>query len=126
MREEAEIIGLESDEPEEGKGNRGAFNREPIRISENPSALLSVEGFALYVGRTKRAIEEMVKSGKLPVHYMVDPAKPGGHAQTWINREDWDEFARQLVQNAPPEWHEWKNRFSYAKKSRARNSHSAR
>ncbi|TBL46460.1 hypothetical protein EYY99_02985 [Hafnia alvei] len=122
MREKAEILESESGEQTEDKGARAAFNRDPIRISENPSALLSIEGFALYVGRTKRAIEEMAKSGKLPVHYMVDPSKPGGHAQTWINREDWDEFARQLVQNAPPEWHEWKNRFSYSKKPHARSN----
>lgn len=146
MREEAEILELESSkscaeleeiqsEPEEmqveqgevkpAKKPRAAFDRDVIRISENPSVLISIEGFALYVGRTKRAIEEMVKDEKLPAYYMVNPLTPGGHAQTWINREEWDEFARQLVQKAPPEWHEWKNRFTYTKKKRVRKNEAA-
>ena len=45
--------------------------RKSIQISERPSDLLSKEGFALYIGKTPRAVAEMAKAGKLPAFYIV-------------------------------------------------------
>lgn len=55
--------------------------RKSIQISERPSDLLSKEGFALYIGKTPRAVAEMAKAGKLPAFYMTDPLKPRGKAE---------------------------------------------
>ncbi|MEL2703857.1 Cox family DNA-binding protein [Escherichia coli] len=55
-----------------------------IKLAAAPSDLLSKEGFALYIGKTPRAVAEMAKAGKLPAFYMTDPLKPGGHAELWI------------------------------------------
>lgn len=52
-----------------------------IKLAAAPSDLLSKEGFALYIGKTPRAVAEMAKAGKLPAFYMTDPLKPGGHAE---------------------------------------------
>ncbi|WP_214294323.1 Cox family DNA-binding protein, partial [Escherichia coli] len=52
--------------------------------------------------------------------YMTDPLKPGGHAELWINRREWDKYAAQLVDEAPTEWHDWKNRISYSKSRHGR------
>lgn len=95
------------------KGKRAA-----VKIADKPSDLLSKEGFALYVGKTPRAVAEMAKAGKLPAFYMTDPLKPGGNAELWVNRREWDEYAAQLVAQAPSEWHDWKSRIG-VHKSRA-------
>ncbi|MBP2846363.1 regulatory phage cox family protein [Dickeya dadantii] len=95
-------------------------SRRQIRLSEKPADLLSKEGFALYVGKTPAAIVAMAKAGKLPAFYMADPLNPGGHAELWINRREWDSYAAQLVDGAPPEWHGWKDRISANKRARAK------
>ncbi|EEY5833076.1 TPA: Cox family DNA-binding protein [Escherichia coli] len=94
--------------------------RKSIQISERPSDLLSKEGFALYIGKTPRAVAEMAKAGKLPAFYMTDPLKPRGKAELWVNRREWDKYAAQLVEEAPTEWHDWKNRISYSKSRHGR------
>lgn len=86
-----------------------------IQLAQSPSDLLSKEGFALYIGKTPRAVVEMAKAGKLPAFYMTDPLKPGGKAELWVNRREWDEYAAQLVAQAPTEWHDWKSRISCTK-----------
>ena len=91
-----------------------------IKLAATPSDLLSKEGFALYIGKTPRAVAEMAKAGKLPAFYMTDPLKPGGHAELWINRREWDKYAAQLVDEAPTERHDWKNRISYSKSRHGR------
>ncbi|WP_208950136.1 Cox family DNA-binding protein [Rahnella sp. ChDrAdgB13] len=88
---------------------------DTIKLSTTPSDLLSKEGFALYVGKTPNAVVCMAKAGKLPSFYMVDPLKPGGNAELWINRKEWDKYAAQLVETAPAEWHGWKDRLSAGK-----------
>ncbi|WP_391487677.1 Cox family DNA-binding protein [Leclercia tamurae] len=93
-----------------------------IKLSPAPSDLLSKEGFALYIGKTPRAVVEMAKAGKLPAFYMTDPLKPGGKAELWVNRREWDKYAAQLVEEAPTEWHDWKNRISYGKSGRSRSA----
>ncbi|MBD3064681.1 hypothetical protein ID150_17300 [Escherichia coli O157:H7 str. EC10] len=94
--------------------------RDSIKLAADPSDLLSKEGFALYIGKTPRAVAEMARAGKLPAFYMTDPLKPGGHAELWINRREWDKYAAQLVDEAPTEWHDWKNRISYSKSRHGR------
>lgn len=97
-----------------------SVKQKGVRISEHPSDLLSKEGFALYIGKTPRAVAEMAKDGKLPAFYMTDPLKPGGKAELWVNRREWDKYAARLVQDAPTEWHDWKNRISYSKSAQGR------
>lgn len=99
-----------ADEQQEKK-NRKSPERDEVKLSENPSALLSKEGFALYIGKTVDAIVSMAKASKLPAIYMADPLNPGGNAELYIDREEWDKACRQLVESAPPEWHDWKNRL---------------
>lgn len=105
-------IGQELSIPEKAK-------RATVKLADEPSDLLSKEGFALYIGKTPRAVAEMAKAGKLPAFYMADPMKPGGNAELWVNRREWDKYAAQLVDDAPAEWHEWKNRISACKAVRA-------
>ncbi|MDO2452482.1 Cox family DNA-binding protein [Enterobacter asburiae] len=95
-------------------------SKNRIKLASAPSDLLSKEGFALYIGKTPRAVVEMAKAGKLPAFYMTDPLKPGGKAELWVNRREWDKYAAQLVEEAPTEWHDWKNRISYGKSGRGR------
>ncbi|EJI2593854.1 hypothetical protein NEK83_004604 [Salmonella enterica] len=109
--EQNDEIGQEISVPEKSK-------RDAIRLAVKPSDLLSKEGFALYIGKTPRAVVEMAKAGKIPAFYMTDPLKPGGKAELWVNRREWDEYAARLVEEAPDEWHEWKNRISYSKPSK--------
>ncbi|CAM3264939.1 MULTISPECIES: Cox family DNA-binding protein [Yersinia] len=102
--------------------NGDFLSKKTIRLSEKPANLLSKEGFALYVGKTVTAVVSMAKAGKLPAFYMADPSKPGGHAELWISRSEWDKYAEQLVEDAPSEWHGWKDRISAKKPGRGHRS----
>ena len=93
--------------------------RDAIKLAASPSDLLSKEGFAQYVGKTPNAVACMAKAGKLPAFYMADPLKPGGYAELWVNRKEWDRYAAQLVESAPAEWHGWKERLSAGKPKKA-------
>lgn len=99
--------------------------RDAVKLAANPSDLLSKEGFALYIGKTASAVVSMAKAGKLPSFYMVDPLNPGGNAELWINRKEWDKNAAQLVEAAPEEWHGWKDRLSAGKPRRGKRGRTA-
>lgn len=115
MQDEAKT--LDVDELIESQTKR---KKDAIRLAENPSDLLSAEGFALYIGKTRRAVADMAREGKLPAFYMADPLKPGAQAELWINRKEWDRYAAQLAESAPEEWHGWKDRISAGKPKRGR------
>ncbi|RQM37226.1 Cox family DNA-binding protein [Erwinia psidii] len=119
---EAQEVAENPDGQEASKGITKTRKREMVRLSESPSDLLSKEGFAMYVGKTTNAVVCMAKAGKLPAFYMADPLKPGGYAELWINRREWDKYAAQLVESAPEEWHYWKNRISANKPGRSRQT----
>lgn len=114
---EAETLHLVSTEDAIGDVEK-SMQRRPVALSVTPSELLSKEGFALYVGKTTTAVVAMAKAGKLPAFYMADPTKPGGNAELWVHKGEWDKYARQLVDSAPEEWHDWKNRISANKPRR--------
>ncbi|WP_145491536.1 Cox family DNA-binding protein [Yersinia rohdei] len=113
MSDDAKTIGSEN-----FLENGDNSEKRAVRISEKPANLLSKEGFALYVGKTVAAVVAMAKAGKLPAFYMADPSKPGGHAELWISRSEWDKYAEQLVEDAPSAWHGWKDRISASKPGR--------
>lgn len=96
--------------------------RGAIKLAVTPSDLLSKEGFAQYIGKTTSAVIAMAKTGKLPAFYMADPSKPGGYAELWVNRKEWDKYAAQLVESAPAEWHGWKDRLSAGKPNKHRGA----
>ncbi|HDL7105592.1 TPA: hypothetical protein PXM46_003861 [Yersinia enterocolitica] len=116
MSDEAKTI----DETTEAKTRTGKPVKEEIRLSVNPSDLLSKEGFALHIGKTVGAVVAMAKAGKLPAFYMADPLKPGSQAELWINRREWDDHAKQLVDTAPAAWHGWKDRINVSKPGKGR------
>lgn len=118
MQEEAKML----DDSDAAQDKKVKPIREEVRLSENPSNLLSKEGFALYIGKTVLAVVAMAKAGKLPAVYMADPINPGGNAELWINRKEWDEYAEQLAESAPAEWHGWKDRISASKPGRGRRN----
>ncbi|EIF0348863.1 hypothetical protein LD415_002283 [Salmonella enterica] len=93
------------------KPKRKPPEREEIRLAEKPSRLISKEGFALYIGKTVDAVVAMAKANKAPAIYMADPLKPNGNAELYFDREEWDDACKQLVESAPPEWHDWRNRL---------------
>ncbi|AXC68548.1 hypothetical protein DOE63_25720 [Salmonella enterica subsp. diarizonae serovar 59:z10:-] len=110
----AASIAVEEATPEQvkdAKPKRKTPEREEIKLAKNPAKLISKEGFALYIGKTVDAVVAMAKADKAPAIYMADPLNPGGYAELYFDREEWDEACRQLVENAPPEWHDWRNRL---------------
>lgn len=105
------VAGEAAAEEQAAKKTRKAPEREEIRLAKNPAKLISKEGFALYIGKTVDAVVAMAKAAKAPAIYMADPLNPGGNAELYFDREEWDEACRQLVESAPPEWHDWRNRL---------------
>ncbi|AXD93634.1 hypothetical protein DS509_16885 [Salmonella enterica subsp. diarizonae] len=105
------VAGEAAAEEQAAKKTRKSPEREEIRLAKNPAKLISKEGFALYIGKTVDAVVAMAKAAKAPAIYMADPLNPGGNAELYFDREEWDEACRQLVESAPPEWHDWRNRL---------------
>ncbi|EAA5440575.1 hypothetical protein HX37_20050 [Salmonella enterica] len=105
------VAGEAATEEQATKKTRKSPEREEIRLAKNPAKLISKEGFALYIGKTVDAVVAMAKAAKAPAIYMADPLNPGGNAELYFDREEWDEACRQLVESAPPEWHDWRNRL---------------
>lgn len=105
------VAGEAAAEEQAVKKTRKSPEREEIRLAKNPAKLISKEGFALYIGKTVDAVVAMAKAAKAPAIYMADPLNPGGNAELYFDREEWDEACRQLVESAPPEWHDWRNRL---------------
>ncbi|HFW5272131.1 TPA: Cox family DNA-binding protein [Salmonella enterica subsp. enterica serovar Bullbay] len=105
------VAGEAAAEEQAAKKPRKSPEREEIRLAKNPAKLISKEGFALYIGKTVDAVVAMAKAAKAPAIYMADPLNPGGNAELYFDREEWDEACRQLVESAPPEWHDWRNRL---------------
>ncbi|EKS6153684.1 hypothetical protein QCB07_001775 [Salmonella enterica] len=105
------VVGEAAIEEQAVKKTRKSPEREEIRLAKNPAKLISKEGFALYIGKTVDAVVAMAKAAKAPAIYMADPLNPGGNAELYFDREEWDEACRQLVESAPPEWHDWRNRL---------------
>lgn len=93
-------------------------------LAENAlSDLVTPELFAVYVGKTPAAIRKMATAGKLPVIRMKDPLNPskkGG--EVYIHKGEWDAYVAHLAQNAPPEWHDWKNRLFTTEKMKQQNT----
>ncbi|CRY69156.1 Cox family DNA-binding protein [Yersinia pekkanenii] len=81
------------------------------QVSETSSVLVSVEFFANYIGKTPKAIRQMVAAGKLPVIRLKNPQNLDGEGEILIHRGEWDEYANQLARIATPEWHAWKDRL---------------
>ncbi|KNC95762.1 Cox family DNA-binding protein [Trabulsiella odontotermitis] len=115
MQEEAKSLDVEESAEQIAQSRK----KQQIRLSQQPANLLSKEGFALYVGKSERAVAEMAKEGKLPAFYMADPLN-GQRAELWISRAEWDKYHDQLVDKAPDEWHSWKDRLSADKPKKAR------
>lgn len=105
------VAGKADAEEQAVKKTRKSPEREEVRLAKNPAKLISKEGFALYIGKTVDAVVAMAKAAKAPAIYMADPLNPGGNAELYFDREEWDEACRQLVESAPPEWHDWRNRL---------------
>ncbi|ECZ9743898.1 hypothetical protein A4L20_18925 [Salmonella enterica subsp. enterica serovar Telelkebir] len=114
------IAGEAATEEQSVKKTRKSPEREEIRLAKNPAKLISKEGFALYIGKTVDAVVAMAKAAKAPAIYMADPLNPGGNAELYFDREEWDEACRQLVESAPPEWHDWRNRLFLFKPTSSR------
>lgn len=106
------------------KPKRKSPEREEVKLAVNPSVLLSKEGFAMYIGKTVAAVIAMAKENKAPAIYMADPINPS-YAELYFNREEWDEACKQLIESAPPEWHDWRNRLFLFKPTSGRKNKKA-
>lgn len=111
----------EKDTKKADKPKRKSPEREEVRLAVNPSVLLSKEGFAMYIGKTVAAVIAMAKENKAPAIYMADPINPS-YAELYFNREEWDEACKQLIESAPPEWHDWRNRLFLFKPTSGRKN----
>ncbi|WP_140920814.1 Cox family DNA-binding protein [Limnobaculum xujianqingii] len=83
-----------------------------LEIADSTSSnLVTVEFFASYIGKTPKAVRQMVQAGKLPVIRMKNPENPSGEGEIYIHKAEWDAFAEHLAATADPDWHAWKDRL---------------
>lgn len=73
------------------------------QVSETSSVLVSVEFFANYIGKTPKAIRQMVSAGKLPVIRLKNPQNLDGEGEILIHRGEWDAYATEVAKTTDPE-----------------------
>ncbi|ECT1021815.1 transcriptional regulator [Salmonella enterica] len=85
-----------------------------LRIDGPIADVAFLEKAAAYVGLTRTALETALRRGEMPGHKKrknpEDESSKGG----WIfNVKAWNELADELPNLEPPEWHHWKDYWTY-------------
>ncbi|EFB70749.1 MULTISPECIES: Cox family DNA-binding protein [Providencia] len=79
------------------------MNKEQINV-KYPVNAVPVAKFAEMIGKSKGAVDSMVKSGKLPVIEFRDPTKPESRAgEVWISITAFNKGMDEAHSNRPKE-----------------------
>ncbi|EEJ1916880.1 transcriptional regulator [Salmonella enterica subsp. enterica serovar Urbana] len=102
------------DEREEGKRKRTYEKGANLRFDGPVSGLCSLERGAAYVGLTKTALRAAISRGQMPGHKTrSNPEDEKSDGTWWFNVKEWDALADELPEIEPPEWHHWKDYWTY-------------
>ncbi|HAF1401836.1 TPA: transcriptional regulator [Salmonella enterica] len=90
-----------------------------LRIEGPIAEVAFLEKAAAYVGLTRSALETALRRGEMPGHKKrknpEDESSKGG----WIfNVKAWNELADELPELEPPEWHHWKDYWTYSRRAK--------
>lgn len=78
-----------------------------------------LEKAASYVGLTRKALETALRRGEMPGHKKRKNPEDESSGGRWIfNVKAWNKLADELPELEPPEWHHWKDYWTYDRRSR--------
>ncbi|MMT76515.1 transcriptional regulator [Salmonella enterica] len=73
-----------------------------------------LEKAAAYVGLTRKALETALRRGEMPGHKKRKNPEDESSGGRWIfNVKAWNKLADELPELEPPEWHHWKDYWTY-------------
>ncbi|EDV0714696.1 transcriptional regulator [Salmonella enterica] len=78
-----------------------------------------LEKAAGYIGLTRKALETALRRGEMPGHKKRKNPEDESSGGRWIfNVKAWNKLADELPELEPPEWHHWKDYWTYDRRSR--------
>ncbi|EBY9283241.1 TPA: transcriptional regulator [Salmonella enterica subsp. enterica serovar Denver] len=108
-----------NDDEQEGKSKRTYEKGSSLRFDGPVSGLCSLERGAAYIGLTKAALRTAIQRGQMPGHKTrSNPEDEKSDGTWWFNAREWEELAERLPELEPPEWHHWKDYWTYNRESK--------
>ncbi|EBU5256280.1 transcriptional regulator [Salmonella enterica] len=85
-----------------------------LRIDGPIAAVAFLDKAAAYVGLTREALATALRRGEMPGHKKRKNPEDESSGGDWIfNVKAWNELADELPELEPPEWHHWKDYWTY-------------
>ncbi|EAW2934667.1 transcriptional regulator [Salmonella enterica] len=104
---------------EEGNPKRTYEKGAHLRFDGPVSRLCSLERGAAYIGLTKTALRAAISRGQMPGHKTrSNPEDEKSDGTWWFNAKEWDALADELPEIEPPEWHHWKDYWTYSRRAK--------
>ncbi|HFW3090089.1 TPA: transcriptional regulator [Salmonella enterica subsp. enterica serovar Reading] len=90
-----------------------------LRIDGPIAEIAFLEKAAAYIGLTRSALETALRRGEMPGHKKRKNPEDESSGGRWVfNVKLWNELADELPELEPPEWHHWKDYWTYDRGSR--------
>ncbi|EBP4585720.1 transcriptional regulator [Salmonella enterica] len=90
-----------------------------LRIDGPIAAVAFLDKAAAYVGLTREALATALRRGEMPGHKKRKNPEDESSGGDWVfNVKAWNELADELPDLEPPEWHHWKDYWTYDRGSR--------
>ncbi|EHI8953325.1 transcriptional regulator [Salmonella enterica] len=85
-----------------------------LRIDGPIAEIAFLEKAAAYIGLTRSALETALRRGEMPGHKKRKNPEDESSGGRWVfNVKLWNELADELPELEPPEWHHWKDYWTY-------------
>lgn len=107
----------DSDMPtnEKVRGGKSQVQKKTrLRIDGPIAAVAFLDKAAAYVGLTREALATALRRGEMPGHKKRKNPQDESSGGDWIfNVKAWNELADELPELESPEWHHWKDYWTY-------------
>ncbi|HDP0319368.1 TPA: transcriptional regulator [Salmonella enterica subsp. enterica serovar Concord] len=93
--------------------------KSKLRLDGPIAAVAFLDKAAAYIGLTREALAAALRRGEMPGHKKRKNPEDESSGGDWIfNVKAWNELADELPELEPPEWHHWKDYWTYNRGNR--------
>ncbi|EMA5186862.1 transcriptional regulator [Salmonella enterica] len=90
-----------------------------LRLDGPIAEVAFLEKAAAYVGLTRIALETALRRGEMPGHKKRKNPEDESSGGRWVfNVKAWNKLADELPELEPPEWHHWKDYWTYSRRAK--------
>lgn len=90
-----------------------------LRLNGPIAEVAFLEKAAAYVGLTRIALETALRRGEMPGHKKRKNPEDESSGGRWVfNVKAWNKLADELPELEPPEWHHWKDYWTYSRRAK--------